>query len=444
MRSVLNRIRGPILSDEHERLFRKELSYDNVERSKFISFLGGLFFLMLIPLNIYRIKTGAYWTSNVYPLTSIGHFLLAITLVPAGMYYVNRKAINEKIYDRTGLIIQLTVWSAGLALLWLAILGVHLRSSLTNFSIFILIINLIFILPRPTIYWVNFGAFLVMGSAIFWIQKDNTEYLVINLIEMAGLALPTFAISIYQYNSRKEQFLNKKKIESQNLIIEDSLKTEFNRKIAEIEMTALRAQMNPHFLFNCLNSIKLYMVQNDAATAANYLTKFSRLIRLILNNSKSKKVRLDKELEALQLYVEMEQFRFNKKFDFKLDIGEQVDKEYIDIPPMILQPYVENAIWHGLMHKEKGKGHLSLAINKEGDQIKFVIEDNGIGRDKAMSIKSRSATKHKSFGMQITKNRIAIANELYQTNASIKITDLKSDKGKALGTRVIIYLPFPD
>jgi len=291
MLSVFNRIRGPVLSEEHERLFRKELSYDNVERSKFISFLGGLFFLLLIPLNIYRIRTGIYWESNVYQLTSIGHVILALTLVPAGMYFINREAIKEKKYDKTGLIIQLTVWAAGLALIWLAILGVYLRDSLTNFSIFILIINLIFILPRPTIYWVNIGAFTLMGIAIFKIQGTDTEMLIINLLEMAGLAFPTLAISIYQYNSRKEQFLSKKKIESQNLIIEESLKTEFNRKIAEIEMTALRAQMNPHFLFNCLNSIKLYMVQNDATTAANYLTKFSRLIRLILNNSKSKMVR---------------------------------------------------------------------------------------------------------------------------------------------------------
>jgi len=111
---------------------------------------------------------------------------------------------------------------------------------------------------------------------------------------------------------------------------------------------------------------------------------------------------------------------------------------------MILQPYVENAIWHGLMHKEEGIGHLLLEIKKEGNQIKFVIEDNGIGREKAMSIKSRSATKHKSFGMQITKNRIAIANELYQTNATIKIIDLKNEKGKSLGTKVVIYLPFLD
>jgi len=140
----------------------------------------------------------------------------------------------------------------------------------------------------------------------------------------------------------------------------------------------------------------------------------------------------------------MEQFRFNKKFDFTLEIGEEVDEEYIDIPPMILQPYVENAIWHGLMHKEEGRGHLILDIKKQGNQIQLIIEDNGIGRNKAMAVKSRSATKHKSFGMQITKNRIAIANELYQTNASIKIIDLEDEKGKARGTRVLIYLPFPN
>ncbi|MEL6923778.1 MAG: histidine kinase, partial [Bacteroidota bacterium] len=419
MFSFLKTFRGPTLIPAHEKEFREELSYDNLERSKFISFLGALFFLLLVPLNIYRLYTGLYWESFVYPLTTVGHLLLAFTIIPAIMYSLNREAIREKRYPRKGLIIQLTVWAAGLALIWLAVLGIYLRNSLTNFAIFILIINLIYILPRLTFYIINVAAVLVMLVTIYFLQTNDQEYLMINMIEMLGLSMPSFAISIYQYNSRKEQFLSKKKIEDQQVIIEESLKTEFNRKLAEIEMTALRAQMNPHFLFNCLNSIKLYMVQNDASTAASYLTKFSRLIRLILNNSKSTMVRLDKELEALRLYIEMEQFRFNKKFDFNITLDEDINAEFVDIPPLILQPYVENAIWHGIMHKENGQGHLQIDITRlhaddtEQDMLRFVIEDNGIGREKAQALKSRSATRHKSFGMQITRNRIALANELY-------------------------------
>ncbi|NJL74331.1 MAG: histidine kinase [Saprospiraceae bacterium] len=149
-------------------------------------------------------------------------------------------------------------------------------------------------------------------------------------------------------------------------------------------MKALRAQMNPHFLFNVLNSIKLYMVQNDARTAAKYLTKFSRLIRLILNNSKSPMVKLEEELNALLLYIEMENFRFNDKFDFELYVEEEISLGQIEIPPMILQPFVENAIWHGLMHKEDERGVLTINIklNDAKDKLCFIIEDNGIGREK--------------------------------------------------------------
>ncbi len=138
-----------------------------------------------------------------------------------------------------------------------------------------------------------------------------------------------------------------------------SLKTEFNKKLADVEMTALRAQMNPHFLFNCLNSINRFIVRNDAETASNYLTKFSRLIRLILQNSKSSTITLRNELEALKLYIELEEMRFENRFDYSIHVDDNIEVEFVEVPPLLLQPYVENAIWHGLMHKES-KGKLTI------------------------------------------------------------------------------------
>ena len=218
------------------------------------------------------------------------------------------------------------------------------------------------------------------------------------------------------------------------------MKTDFEKRLANVEMHALRAQMNPHFIFNCLNSIDYYILKNDMETASDYLNRFSRLIRLILQNSRSNYVNLKDELEALKLYIEMESLRFDESFDYEVKIGKGLQLEEIEIPPMLLQPYVENAIWHGLMQRE-GKGKLDLVITKQNGHLNCIIEDNGIGREAAMAIRSKSATRRKSMGMQITEDRIGMINRLYNTDARINIEDLKDDKGKASGTRVNLEIP---
>ena len=217
---------------------------------------------------------------------------------------------------------------------------------------------------------------------------------------------------------------------------EEELKTEFNKKLAEVEMSALRAQMNPHFLFNCLNSINRYIVRSDPETASNYLTKFSRLIRLILQNSKSPTVSLKNELEALRLYIDMEEMRFENRFEYSIGIDNVVEPEYIEVPPLLLQPYVENAIWHGLMHKES-KGRLTVEVAKKNGSLRCVIEDNGIGRQKAQQLKSKSATRDKSMGIKITNDRL----NLYQAHTHVEIIDLFDQYGSPAGTRVVLHIP---
>ncbi len=217
---------------------------------------------------------------------------------------------------------------------------------------------------------------------------------------------------------------------------EEELKTEFNKKLAEVEMSALRAQMNPHFLFNCLNSINRYIVRSDSETASNYLTKFSRLIRLILQNSKSPTVSLKNELEALRLYIDMEEMRFENRFEYSIGIDNVVEPEYIEVPPLLLQPYVENAIWHGLMHKES-KGRLTVEVAKKNGSLRCVIEDNGIGRQKAQQLKSKSATRDKSMGIKITNDRL----NLYQAHTHVEIIDLFDQYGCPAGTRVVLHIP---
>lgn len=253
---------------------------------------------------------------------------------------------------------------------------------------------------------------------------------------IAGLGIVLLIVVALYLNNRRKQ--------KDNLLLKNEIKlqeAEFASKIAETEMTALRAQMNPHFIFNCLNSIKLYTLENDAQTASDYLTKFSRLIRLVLENSRSEKVTLANELETLQLYIEMEAMRFKNKVKYQLEVDDEIDIHYIDIPPLLLQPYIENAIWHGLMHKEEG-GTVIIKIDLEQEHLLQVsIIDDGIGRAAAAELKSKSATKNKSFGLKMTSERIELINQLYKSKTQVQIEDLVDDNGNTKGTKVIVKIP---
>ncbi len=213
------------------------------------------------------------------------------------------------------------------------------------------------------------------------------------------------------------------------------------QQMADIEMQALRAQMNPHFIFNCLNSINWYIVKSDQATASLYLTRFAKLIRLILDNSNSKTVTLTNEIEALRLYIEMETIRFEKQFTYTITIEDNVQPDHVYVPPLIIQPYVENAIWHGLLHKES-PGHLSVHIERKTPTLlECIIEDNGVGRAAAKELKSKSASPGKSLGMKFTESRLALLNKHSNWEASVDIFDLEYDSGEPAGTKVVIKIP---
>mgnify|MGYP002778296365 FL=1 len=234
-------------------------------------------------------------------------------------------------------------------------------------------------------------------------------------------------------------------IEAQSRLLEQQhirqLQADFEQKLADTEMTALRAQMNPHFIFNCLNSIKLYTLENEAETASHYLTKFSRLIRLVLENSRAERVSLHNELEALELYIQLEAMRFKDKLRYQIRVSSEVDAGFVSIPPLLLQPYVENAIWHGLMHKPEG-GTVMVEVSQPEESLLHVeITDDGVGRARAAELKSKSAGGHKSLGMQVTAERIRMINQLYQMQTQARIEDLVDSYGEACGTRVILEIP---
>ncbi len=220
----------------------------------------------------------------------------------------------------------------------------------------------------------------------------------------------------------------------------ERLKTEFNKQLAETRMQALRAQMNPHFIFNCLNSINRYIIKSDIKTSSLYLTRFAKLIRLVLDNSEKNKVLLSREIEALKLYIDMESLRFDHKFKYEVSAGPEVDVDQIEIPPLLIQPYVENAIWHGLLHKES-EGFLSVQFLQRDDLLLCEITDNGIGRSKAMEYKSHTAPTRASVGMKLTEERLTYTQNSESESGSHQIIDLHDDLGIPCGTKVILKIP---
>lgn len=219
------------------------------------------------------------------------------------------------------------------------------------------------------------------------------------------------------------------------------LRAEFQQKIAETELSALRAQMNPHFIFNCLNSLNLYILENHIDLASDYLQRFAKLIRLVLENSRLERIPLSNEVESLKLYMTLEGMRFKEKLKFVIDIDPRIDLQMVEIPPLLLQPFVENAIWHGLMQKVEG-GTIWLTITQPTETaIHAEITDNGIGRTASAEMKSKSATRQKSFGMKVTGERIAAINQIYHTATKVEVVDLFDENGAARGTKVVVDIP---
>ena len=205
-----------------------------------------------------------------------------------------------------------------------------------------------------------------------------------------------------------------------------------------LALKSLRSQMNPHFIYNSLNSINNYIAKNNERAANKYLSSFSRLMRAVMDNSKHDFVPLSSELEILRLYLELENSRFPEKFDYKLEVKQNLDPDFYTIPPMLIQPFVENAIWHGLRYKEE-KGYLHVVLDSEGDKLKIVIKDNGIGRKKSSELKTKYQKEHKSAGIKNIDNRLNIIHNVFKLKLDIKIEDLDNNTGE--GTLVTILIP---
>jgi len=273
--------------------------------------------------------------------------------------------------------------------------------------------------------------------------KQTAQQRTFLIIGISGLLL--FGIFLLRnIMLKRKNESNRRAIAENELLLQkfenEKTKAELQQQASELEMQALRSQMNPHFIFNSLNSINRFILQNNKAQASEYLTKFSKLVRLILQNSQASLITLDSELEALELYLDLEALRFEHHFTYKISVPKDMDIEVLKVPPLIIQPYAENAIWHGLMHKEE-KGHLEIEVCQEDDHLFFKITDDGIGRKQAAALASKSATKHKSMGLRITADRIAMLQSSKGKESPVTINDLVNADGSIAGTEVIIKMP---
>ncbi|RYF96397.1 MAG: GAF domain-containing protein, partial [Chitinophagaceae bacterium] len=212
-----------------------------------------------------------------------------------------------------------------------------------------------------------------------------------------------------------------------------------NGQLAEARLSALQAQMNPHFVFNALNSIKRMILEGENDTASRYLSKFALMIRMTLEHSKETFVTLHDNVQYLKAYLEMERLRFDQNFTYLIDVDESVEDAEISLPPMMIQPLVENAIWHGLMYSDAEK-KLKIGFVVVSNRLRCVVEDNGIGIRQSEELRKKSRPFHRSVGLENLRKRISIMNEKYKTDCTLTITDLKEMNEEDGGTAAVLEM----
>jgi sensor histidine kinase YesM len=247
------------------------------------------------------------------------------------------------------------------------------------------------------------------------------------LIFSLGLIVLVF---YFYFNTQRKR--NEKRLE---------YKLQNAQKIMELEQEALKAQMNPHFIFNCLNAIQHYIIEKDVMSANKFISSFAGLIRQALDNSGRKNISLEEEIIFLKSYIEIEQNRFEDKFYYSIKVEEQLDITSLQIPPMLIQPFVENAINHGLLNKKNEKGNLVIDFSMLDNLLKIIISDNGIGRVAAKSFSSYKELLHVSKGIQLTQSRINKLNDSENNKIRMTIEDKYDTIGNSTGTQVELFIP---
>jgi len=338
-------------------------------------------------------------------------------------------SISALIYKKRHQISSATWMLAGSMMVWVTVIIYALMSNLNSgfYSSLFSIPN--FYLNSGLLVEIVFFSIAISLRAKYYLEEKNKLQQNYTLQLEEELSIRTNKIQQQQQQIDKVQ--------------QDKIQADFNSQLYQSELKALRSQINPHFIFNCLNSIKLYIIENNTGAAAEYLNKFSKLIRSSLDNSASEKISLSEELTSLQLYIELEAMRFKNKLQYQITIDENIDTDFVEVPPLLIQPYVENAIWHGIMHKEAGGSIIIRVTLIPGEPMLVIsIKDDGIGREMSAALKNKSITKHKSIGTKVTAERLELINQHHKNGDSIQIEDVKNAAGEIAGTLVTIKIPF--
>lgn len=279
----------------------------------------------------------------------------------------------------------------------------------------------------PSNYSAELTSSFNLSNPHIWIAWSPNGFMILQtlwkpLFLGSGILLLLLAV-IFHFRNKKLEAANE-----QNVLM----------KMSELEQTALRAQMNPHFIFNALNSIQSFIVDGDKKSSAIYLAKFSKLVRTTLNYSDAKKITLSNDIRLLENYIELEKLRFEGSFDFKIIIDPILDVEKVMVPPMLVQPFVENAILHGLAPKQ-GKGLLTIHYQQDSNGLLVMIADNGIGLTASKKLKKERRPGHRSLGMNVSKKRLALMNGSINESQLI-VNELVDEAGNVAGTEVKLLI----
>lgn len=419
------------------REFEAIIHRDNSAKNRVISWLGLGFFVLLMVLDYFRYQEGFMQQNDLYIKIHFAHWILGLCILPAILFERNHrsKKKNPKIEQPHWLNYYCLI-TIGASLISMAVLGIEERGSIISFAVFALLINVGLILPFWQRTISNALSLIIMFIGINLMEKNiiaSTAF----YLETIGILVPAYLISSYQYTLHFNSFVNKKRLEEQNR----------SMQLANVElmMNALQAQMNPHFIFNTLNSIQHFLMENDRDSSMRYLARFARLIRLIFQYSKQKWISLEEEIAFLKLYIDLEELRFEQKITIHFEVDESLNgsMEYLLLPSLLIQPLIENAFKHGLMHLER-EGKLNILFKKTEAFLYCQIEDNGVGREQAQLYDQWGQDEQRLTGLMITQQRL----EMYSQNFSLeeklkselKLTDLVDKDNKPNGTRVELFL----
>lgn len=266
-------------------------------------------------------------------------------------------------------------------------------------------------------------------------RLQNSRYTQVGLV---GAILLLTLVGFFAWFTQMRKLQNERLIARKNQELHAET---FNKNKIDLELKALRSQMNPHFIFNSMNSVNRLILEGKNEQAALNLSKFAKLVRMILEYSEKEKISLQEELDLLQTYIQLESRRFKDKLSVDMEVSAEIDPEEIRVPSMLLQPFVENAIWHGLMHKKEGEGKISIRIDEFENYLKCAIEDNGVGREKAQEMKEKTVNKQTSMAMKVTEARLKLLSPSNIKEKLIHILDLKNANNQPIGTRVEVSIP---